>query len=40
MENLGMRGSGRKLATVDISSAQSNITVVPLNFTTKHGWLA
>jgi len=37
-QNLGTRGSGRKLATVDMSSPQSSITVVDLNLTTKHGW--
>jgi len=38
--NLGTRGSGRKLATVDMSSPQSSITVVLLNLTTKHGSFA
>ena len=38
--NLGTRGSGRKLATVDMSNPQSSITVVPLNLTTKHGRFA
>jgi len=33
------KGTGRKLVTVDMSSPQSNMTVVPLNLTTKHGWL-